>query len=436
MQRESEKMLYARLSVIRRRLVLSRLPAVLTDALTPVAWVLLPAVLLVRFFGLSMEILLVLPCIFCAGFAVCFFRAMPSRAECAAEADRMTNTQSLAATALELTVRSAEGEFAAYAVRLGLEQLESPRIRFPFRRLRWKRLFIPLLFSLCLTGLPYPAELTSVLQNGKRRTAEQQASASAAADAAYENGDGGHFAFSSGAAALPGTGIPVGGEGSGNRRSGLAANTAPRPGNASADAAGQSGGRGEPEEAVSQSLPEKTSGSSGGESSGNGGSEGGEGGENSGMTAGFSSGDRSRSEQRRKRREVRRGKELSRGGIQPLLSDGAKPAGRELSEKEGHGDDPGDGRGGDTGAKKSRGAASALPAVPLPDVVSGRLGAGADLTSAVSSSSGTAERRPGTSPVSAVREPRGFRRVMPARLRLEQRRFTESESVENKGTGI
>lgn len=348
----------------------------------------------------------------------------------------MTNTQSLAATALELTERSAEGEFAAYAVRLGLEQLESPRIRFPFRCLRWKRLFIPLLFSLFLTSLPYPAEQTSVLQNGKQRTAERKASASAAANAKCETGDGGHSEFSSGAAALPGTGIPAGGEGSGNRRTGLAANTAPRPGNAFADAAGQSGGRSEPEDAVAQSLPEKTSGSSGGESSGNGGSEGGEGGENSGMNAGLSSGDRSRSEQRRKRREVRRGKELSRGGIQPLLSDGTKPAGRELSDKEGHGDDPGDGRGGDTGAKKSRGAASALPAVPLPDVVSGRLGAGADLTSSVSSSSGAAERRPVSSPVSAVREPRGFRRVMPARLRLEQRRLTESESVENKGTGI
>ena len=414
---------------------MSRLPAALTDALTPAAWVLLPAVLLVRFFGLSMEILLVLPCIFCAGFAVSFFRAMPSWAECAAEADRMTNTQSLAATALELTVRSVEGEFAAYAVRLGLEQLESPRIRFPFRCLRWKRLFIPLLFSLFLIDLPYPAEQTSVLQNGKRRTAEQQASASAAADAKYETGDGGLSGVSS-VAVLPGTGIPAGGEGSGNRRTGLATNIAQRPGNASADAAGQSGGRGEPEEAVSQSLPEKTSGSSGGDSSGNGGSEGGEGGENSGMNAGLSSGDRSRSEQRRKRREVRRGKEFSRGGVQPLLSDGTKPAGRELSDKEGHGDDPGDGRGGDTGAKKSRGAASALPAVPLPDVVSGRLGAGADLTSSVSSSSGAAERRPVSSPVSAVREPRGFRRVMPARLRLEQRRLTESESVENKGTGI
>ena len=428
-------MLYARLSVIRRRLVLSRLPAVLADALTPAAWVLLPAVLLVRFFGLSMEILLVLPCIFCAGFAVSFFRAMPSWAECAAEADRMTNTQSLAATALELTVRSVEGEFAAYAVRLGLEQLESPRIRFPFRCLRWKRLFIPLLFSLFLTSLPYPVEQTSVLQNGKQRTAELQALASAAADAKYETGDGGLSGFSS-VAVLPGTGIPVGGEGSGNRRTGLAANIAQRPGNASADAAGQSGGRSEPEDAVAQSLPEKTSGSSGGDSSGNGGSEGGEGGENSGMNAGLSSGDRSRSEQRRKRREVRRGKEFSRGGVQPLLSDGTKPAGRELSDKEGHGDDPGDGRGGDTGAKKSRGAASALPAVPLPDVVSGRLGAGADLTSSVSSSSGAAERRPVSSPVSAVREPRGFRRVMPARLRLEQRRLTESESVENKGTGI
>lgn len=414
---------------------MSRLPAALTDALTPAAWVLLPAVLLVRFFGLSMEILLVLPCIFCAGFAVSFFRAMPSWAECAAEADRMTNTQSLAATALELTVRSVEGEFAAYAVRLGLEQLESPRIRFPFRCLRWKRLFIPLLFSLFLIDLPYPAEQTSVLQNGKRRTAEQQASASAAADAKYETGDGGLSGVSS-VAVLPGTGIPAGGEGSGNRRTGLATNIAQRPGNASADAAGQSGGRSEPEDAVAQSLPEKTSGSSGGDSSGNGGSEGGEGGENSGMTAGLSSGDRSRSEQRRKRREVRRGKEFSRGGVQPLLSDGTKPAGRELSEKEGHGDDPGDGRGGDTGAKKSRGAASALPAVPLPDVVSGRLGAGADLTSSVSSSSGAAERRPVSSPVSAVREPRGFRRVMPARLRLEQRRLTESESVENKGTGI
>lgn len=414
---------------------MSRLPAALTDALTPAAWVLLPAVLLVRFFGLSMEILLVLPCIFCAGFAVSFFRAMPSWAECAAEADRMTNTQSLAATALELTVRSVEGEFAAYAVRLGLEQLESPRIRFPFRCLRWKRLFIPLLFSLFLTSLPYPAEQTSVLQNGKQRTAERKASASAAANAKYETGDGGLSGFSS-VAVLPGTGIPVGGEGSGNRRTGLATNIAQRPGNASADAAGQSGGRGEPEEAVFQSLPEKTSGSSGGESSGNGGSEGGEGGENSGMTAGLSSGARSRSEQRRKRREVRRGKEFSRGGVQPLLSDGAKPAGRELSDKEGHGDDPGDGRGGDTGAKKSRGAASALPTVPLPDVVSGRLGAGADLTSSVSSSSGAAERRPVSSPVSAVREPRGFRRVMPARLRLEQRRLTESESVENKGTGI
>jgi len=54
------------------------------------------------------------------------------------------------------------------------------------------------------------------------------------------------------------------------------------------------------------------------------------------------------------------------------------PAGREAAEHDEHGDHPGEGRGGDTGAKKARGTGTALPVIPLPDTVAGRPGAGND----------------------------------------------------------
>lgn len=102
------------------------------------------------------------------------------------------------------------------------------------------------------------------------------------------------------------------------------------------------------------------------------------------VAAGSTGDGRSRNERKRQKKSVRKKIQESRGGVQPLLPDCNPPAGRELSEKEGHGDQPGDGRGGDTGAKKSRGAAAFLPVTPQPDTVAGRLGVGEDLTSAES----------------------------------------------------
>jgi|GEM_PF-5521790 hypothetical protein len=69
----------------------------------------------------------------------------------------------------------------------------------------------------------------------------------------------------------------------------------------------------------------------------------------------------------------------ARGGLRPLLRDNAPPAGRELSDKDGHGDQPGDGRGGPSGHKKARGTASWLPVVPIPDQVGGKLSSGRDI---------------------------------------------------------
>ncbi len=65
-----------------------------------------------------------------------------------------------------------------------------------------------------------------------------------------------------------------------------------------------------------------------------------------------------------------------RGGIQPSLKDRNQAPSRELGIGEGDGP-PGSGRGGPTPPKKSRGTASMVLGVPMPDFVKGRLGPGA-----------------------------------------------------------
>jgi hypothetical protein len=77
-------------------------------------------------------------------------------------------------------------------------------------------------------------------------------------------------------------------------------------------------------------------------------------------------------------RDVEDQKESStqRGGIQPSLKDRNEAPSRELGISEGQGP-PGSGRGGPTPPKKSRGTASLVLGVPVPDFVRGRLAPGA-----------------------------------------------------------
>ncbi|MCP4247187.1 MAG: hypothetical protein GY778_09075 [bacterium] len=66
---------------------------------------------------------------------------------------------------------------------------------------------------------------------------------------------------------------------------------------------------------------------------------------------------------------------VQRGGIQPLLKDRNESPSRELGLSGAPGP-PGTGRGGPTPPKKSRGTASLVLGVPIPDFVKGRLGPG------------------------------------------------------------
>ncbi|MEI8245436.1 MAG: hypothetical protein WCI51_06365 [Lentisphaerota bacterium] len=70
----------------------------------------------------------------------------------------------------------------------------------------------------------------------------------------------------------------------------------------------------------------------------------------------------------------------SRGGIKPLSPDSSEKPGRELGKNDPKGNKPGTARGGPTGDKKSRGTASLISGATLPDVVSGKLSKGFDIT--------------------------------------------------------
>jgi len=80
----------------------------------------------------------------------------------------------------------------------------------------------------------------------------------------------------------------------------------------------------------------------------------------------------------RKRPAAKRRAETPPEGGLLTAFDTQAPAGRDASQKEEHGDKPGDGRGGETGVKKARGTGTTLPVIPLPDSVAGRLGGGSD----------------------------------------------------------
>ena len=148
-----------------------------------------------------------------------------------------------------------------------------------------------------------------------------------------------------------------------------------------------------------------------------------------GMTAGHGGASRFQTSENRRRKEVNQKKTEHRGGFQPLLPDRAPQAGRKAAEGDEHGDSPGTGRGGDTGAKKSRGAAAALPVLPRPDTVTGRLGAGEDITSIDQSLSGCNTRKSRFGNSSGSAETAAPHYAVSALLRRKMRYETEKLMV-------
>ena len=126
----------------------------------------------------------------------------------------------------------------------------------------------------------------------------------------------------------------------------------------------------------------------------------------------------------RRRSAVKRRAETPPEGNLLTAFDTQAPAGRDASQKEEHGDKPGDGRGGETGVKKARGTGTALPVIPLPDSVAGRLGGGSDALAEqhfrCSADGGSAAGRgenPGTRAAEPVVKHPGFTSHVRRRLR-------------------
>ena len=105
------------------------------------------------------------------------------------------------------------------------------------------------------------------------------------------------------------------------------------------------------------------------------------------------------------------------------------PAGRDAAERDEHGDRPGEGRGGETGAKKARGTGTALPVIPLPDSVSGRPGNGHDALTPFRTAAGNSRDKGGGAadkafPCDTVPEPPTFHPGFTARQR---RKFMQND---------
>lgn len=431
-----------RLASFRRRVFLHRFPGAAIQALclTLAAAVVFAAA--VRFAFAGWSIFGFLP-LFWAGLLVFFWlRRRPSLSAAARLFDQLADNRSAAVNALELIRRDAEGVFADYAVAYGLSTLKMWNGELPGKRLRWKSGAGFLAATLLILFLPLPSGggATGIVENkhaviGRNSGSTPpdiifRPSAPAAREARTPS-------LRNSREALPDSGKQEGEAGTSSaaadeNRSGASAGTREGRG-------GGSPGNGKPEPGEPSGGPEvrrDTAGTREENAAGGLAGSSGAGGEDDGglrteMQAGASGGNRVESGRERSRKEVRRKDQEARGGLQPLLPDNAPPAGRELSEKDGKGDRPGDGRGGETGAKKSRGAAAALPVIPLPDTVTGRLGTGEDITSVELAPPGSGVSSGTSAPGAAgSAEPPGRRAGAPAAVR---KAFRESIATDTDG---
>ena len=381
--------------------------------------------------------------IFAAVFLVLLWKNRPALEECARQFDGPGKGKDFVLNAFELISRNApDSPFAEYAVVRGIEALVASDRHPSHIAVPWRKALFPFMLFLGLLLLP-PAKFSSgseAKKTGKRKNAVENIAPPLLSGMSpslpevrirpSESGKaGGRSGFFSknGFTNDPG---PRGGEVSGgNLRSSASGGTG----------SGESGPGSKKGQEEEKSDPE-TDGAPGkntnGKSFGRGTSGSGEVSEEdenalkSTLGAGASGAARGRNARERRKKSVNRRKEPSRGGFQMLPADKAPPASRKLADKEEHGDEPGTGRGGETGAKKSRGAAAALPVIPQPDSVAGRIGSGEDVTSV---ENGTNSRRPGKTEVlsfpDADEEP-GPSRSAPARIRLSVRRIFDDNVLQ------
>lgn len=381
-----------------------RIPETVLKYLKIVLWSEAVGILLVRLHWCPVAILDLIPAAAVIPLVFLFWKSYPSRWESADFFDRLFNGKSLVVNALEITERQApETEFASYAVELAISVLKNWRGKIPLENPIRKRDVLPALAAAAALFCPLPhPDMTG--PEGKpippSASVERKDSGNRTIRTIRRDAELRQKNVRRNEEAGPGRQNDFG-SGHGAGRSHGAGKTEEKMQNGGQsradgnfdgkDSGVKESGTPHRQERDSGKNPRKAESRPAGGgmngSSGMGGEE--ESGSAAGMTAGHGGGSMFQTPEKRRRKEVNHKKTEHNGGFQPLLPDRAPQAGRKAAEGDEHGDSPGTGRGGDTGMKKSRGAAASLPVLPRPDTVTGRLGAGEDITRIDRSHSGS-----------------------------------------------
>ncbi|MBQ9502908.1 MAG: hypothetical protein IJU70_12175 [Lentisphaeria bacterium] len=426
---------------LRRRRFLHLLPRAAADSLTWAMGAGGAAALLRLFRGSMPELPVVCGTVFIAAWACLAWKRFPGLRETARAADGDGKTQVL--NAWELIGHAVpDSDFSEHAVRQGIAALDRSDCAVVRPQILWKRLGLAALFMAASVSLPSPRRSVSgaplpPLHPRTEKTAGDRRGATSAASlrhVAARRGEGGADGNNA-ADGRSGSGRGNRGEGGGH------GHAAARAAASGSEGSGESAGGGMTKRHEEESpadppdaFPRKTGGKSpGGGATGTGGG----GGEDENreffrMTAGASGSGGKRSGGERRRKNVSRRREPARGGFQILLPDTAPQAGRKPADREEKGDQPGTGRGGESGVKKSRGAAAALPVIPQPDSVAGRLGAGEDVTSVEHASRGGTSPAHARGPAPGAEELPGNGQTAPAPLRRRVRNILISPEQENR----
>lgn len=390
----------------------------------------LAAVLLIRRSGSAAAAWFVTAALSVAAAAYWAWRAPWSLRRCAGIADRETGGRMSVTNALELCRRGDRREFARFAIMLGAAAVPRRALRIEAAPPRWRTGVVSALILLPFfwisgspdaartdAGVKVPASFrrkaTAIGTEGGESPRNSEAASGSNSAVRYRSEpsrrSGGDTGGASGLAAVSEAGTANRGE-CGNTTGGVN------------DPAGDGGsGERETQKTLAPRSRERAAARTAGGLPGGGDADDDDDGERDADAAdagGASGGSAAGRRDRRREKREKPPADTDAGGYRALLAEAQTPAGRELAEKDEHGDRPGEGRGGETGDKKSRGTAAALPVIPLPDNVTGRLGAGTDLRRDRRAEN-AGNSRPEWSSIEKTRfrEPRSDRSAYPAALR-------------------